>query len=230
MSIWLYLFTFWFSGWSLELLLLIFLIMDRDFCDNVKKGLRCIDGLDELERERFVRNVMNREFSGKKETPGISIFPMFILNSRLFLSGSDTTESQYIQVQNAIISLFTIATKHLSTREELREFLTTLGIQEPSIECLLENYNHVKDDIRTKLSRYGHDIPMTNNVNWKLSSVLRSSGKEDLNSDLIYKVTFEECDASGITTIDCTFEELQHLTSKFKEIERNCLKLGENKL
>lgn len=83
-----------------------------------------------------------------------------------------------------------------------------------------------------KLAKYGHDIPWATNVNWKLSSVLRSSGKEELNAELVYKVTFEGAGPTGrsiVANFDCTLEELQHLSSKFKEIERNCQRIAGDK-
>lgn len=101
------------------------------------------------------------------------------------------------------------------------------------MEDILDSYKHSKEDIVKKLAKYGHDIPLFTNLNWKLSSVLRSSGTEDLQAELVYKVTLEGADEHGarsiITSFDCTIEELQNLTGKFKEIERHCQKFAGNK-
>lgn len=136
-------------------------------------------------------------------------------------------------LQNSVLTLLTIACKHDTEEKELRSFLTQLNLQTTSIEDLLEIYSQSREDIQKRLAKYGHDIPWVSNVNWRLSSVIRSSGRESLQGELVYKVAFETTDQTGgrstITTFDCTIEELQNLSAKFKEIERNCIKIAENK-
>lgn len=135
-------------------------------------------------------------------------------------------------LQSAVLTLYTLATKHSITGDDLKAFLTKLNIREESVQDLLENYDYSHEEIRTKLAKYGHDIPWVTNVNWKLSSVLRSSGREEANAELVYKVTFEGAGPGGrhvVANFDCTLEELQHLSSKFKEIERNCQRVAGDK-
>lgn len=124
--------------------------------------------------------------------------------------------------------------KHNISSEDLRKFLSKgLGIKDESVADLIEGYDHSKEDIKWKLSRYGSSIPWASHVNWKLSSVLRSSGREELNADLVYKVNFEGIGPNNgrsvVTSFECTLEELQNLSSKFKEIERSCHRIAENK-
>lgn len=133
----------------------------------------------------------------------------------------------------SVLTLFTIACKHDTKEEELRSFLTKLNLQTASVDDLLEIYSQSREDIQGRLAKYGHDIPWVTNVNWRLSSVIRSSGRD--SGELVYKVAFEgsapdrAAGRSIITTFDCTIEELQNLSAKFKEIERNCMKVAENK-
>lgn len=109
----------------------------------------------------------------------------------------------------------------------MKQFVSNLQLQEEFIGDILKIYQLIREDIKFKLCRYTHtNIPMASDLNWRLSSVLRC-GKKDVNSELVYKVTFAAVGQPDIATFDCSFEELQHLSSKFKEIERNCLKLAE---
>lgn len=155
----------------------------------------------------------------------------FIIAPLSVIENPECNSEEQSRLQNALLTLYTIATKHGVSNNVLRTFLAEENLREDSIEDLLEHYDHSKGAIRLKLAKYGHPIPWATNVNWKLSSVLRTSGSDEMNADLVYKITFEGAGPTGrtiLTNFDCTLEELQNLSLKFKEIERNCHRIAEN--
>lgn len=207
--------------------------MDVEIGDTIKKDLLGIDTLDGLERKRFLRGVFNaalKDFACK----WVEVVLIIVLMHSLVVTDVPECPTKELAcLQNAVITLFTVSVKHGFAYEEIQSFLKRLGVQDAAAEDLLDSYKHSKDDIAQKLAKHGHDIPLVTNLNWKLSSILRSSGNEDLQAELVYKVTLEGADDQGgrsiITSFNCTIEELQNLTGKFKEIERHCQKVANHK-
>lgn len=209
--------------------------MEKILSEEVKRGLLYIDHLDSLERKNFLKSVTNtatKDFACKwiylrncncQEDLLTPLFPV--------IDVPDCPTVELVSLQTSLLTLYTIATKHNTSLEEISRFLREgLKLQDESIAEIIDNFSQCRDEIHSKLSKYDHDIPWVTNVNWKLSSVLRSSGNEELNADLVYKVSFEGVSQPGrrvvLTSFECTLEELQNLSSKFKEIERNCHRLA----
>lgn len=130
-------------------------------------------------------------------------------NPEVYSNNSDLVK----QSEYATVCLFFNCVKYNSTSEVLNSELINLGVPEEVVADFIEIYEEKISSLIEKSLLIGHNIPVVNDVSWKLQTQIKGPTENQTN----VKINFGDA-----VEFVCNKEELQGLISQLKEIERHC--------
>ncbi|XP_013101218.1 COMM domain-containing protein 3 [Stomoxys calcitrans] len=136
------------------------------------------------------------------------------------------------QSEYAVVSLFSLATKHCLDGMYLRQLLEEIELANSTIEELTKSYEDNKKSLILRHLQIGHSFPHITDLQWRIVADVKSSTSESSSGEPSFYINMgrfrqnSEGDRETIAEFVCNTEELQLLINKLKEVERHCEKLS----
>ncbi|TDG41124.1 hypothetical protein AWZ03_012451 [Drosophila navojoa] len=131
------------------------------------------------------------------------------------------------QSEYAVVTLYSVATKHGWSSITLRQQLEALDLNASAVDELTRVYEDNRKDLVLRQLQLGHNFPHITDVQWRIvcdvksSTSDRSSGVPHFNINLGH---YRQSSGERVTDVEfvCNAEELQSLVNRLKDIERHC--------